>query len=311
MSLVHNSYEVGGCDISFYQHPINWDVFAPKMNFLIIRAGDGIGNQEDVRFDEYWAEARRRKIPRGSYWFFRPEIDPVDQARRYLAAFSSSSDMGELGLYIDLEVNKTNMPRRDVSKVTKVFMQSIEEEIRNNPIKYVGIYTSAGFWNTHIDPSMIPNLYDRKLWVAQWVNNPVRPTALPSGWSKWDFWQFSATAGLPIGQAGNGKTWGVYSHGLDMNVFNGDVNKFKMDFRLGTTVITDTGKLPDLFMPKPGVNIRSAPSETTYPVIGTLSGSAAVPVLDKKTDNQGRVWYLIAKKDKIEWWIASWLGSAI
>ena len=70
------------------------------VTFAFIRVGDGLF--EDPRLDENWTEARRVGVVRGAYQFFRPGIDPIDQAE-ILIRMMGPLEPGDLPPVLDVE----------------------------------------------------------------------------------------------------------------------------------------------------------------------------------------------------------------
>ena len=313
MSLVHPNYEIGGCDISFYQNPIRWEILSSRISFVIIRSGDGIRpDGQDPKFTENWQDAKAHNVVRGSYWFFRPEIDPVRQANQMISLLSS--DWGEMGIYADLEMNQTHMSKAAYTTALLKFINTAEPQITSEHNRLLGLYTSYGFWDFNVDETRIPQLAERALWVAQWPTGvPIQPTRLPKGWPRWDLWQFSVNGGLPYGQPGNGNTvWGVNSKGLDMDVWRGSQAEFEAFFHCTIgEVPPEPPPTPIIaFKPQVRLNIRPRPSDQATPILGTTS-TEPLPVIGQAQDSQNRIWYKIGEsgQGKYEMWIAGFLGG--
>jgi GH25 family lysozyme M1 (1,4-beta-N-acetylmuramidase) len=315
MSLVHPAYEIGGCDISYYQNPIRWEILSSRISFVIIRSGDGIRTDgTDPKFTENWHDAKANNVVRGSYFFFRPEIDPVWQANVMIGLLNS--DWGEVGIYLDLEINTPRLSKAAYTQAVMKFINAAEPQITSQYNRLIGLYTSYGFWDYNVDHTMIPQLAERPLWVAQWPTTPaIEPSRLPKGWPRWDLWQFSTNGGLPYGQPGNGNTvWGVYSKGLDMNVWRGSKEEFEAFFHCTVGEPPDGGGGGNIvaFRPSTRQNIRPHPSEQATPILGQTA-LEALPVIGQEKDSQNRTWYKIGSsgEGKYEMWIAGYLGGTV
>jgi len=313
MSLVNPNYEIGGCDISYFQDPIRWDILSQRISFVIIRSGDGIRSDgKDPKFTENWLGAKTHNVVRGSYWFFRPELDPVQQANQMIGILQA--DWGEMGIYLDLEINQSRMSKTTYTNAVLSFLKTAEPQITSPYNRLIGLYSSYGFWDYNVDYTKIPALADRTLWLAQWPTGPAtQPSRLPAGWPRWDLWQFSINGGLPYGQPGNGnKVWGVGSQGLDMDVWRGNKAGFEAYFHCSLGSIPG-GPLPTpiAFKPLASLNIRPKPDETAQPILGQTS-TQPLPVIDQVYDKLNRVWYKLASSGggKYEMWIAGYLGGS-
>jgi GH25 family lysozyme M1 (1,4-beta-N-acetylmuramidase) len=269
---------------------------AALVQFVIIRAGDGIHQgQLDPRFAEYWAGAKQVNLPRGSYWFFRPELNAQTQADSLLRALED--DHGELPAFLDLESNTRRLAPSTVTRAVVQFLNAADPHLPY----LVGFYTSRGFWNANIIPSQIPNLAERTLWVAQWPTGaPTEPTAIPAGWPRWDFWQFSST--------GNGSAFGVSSRSVDLNVWRSTWEEFAATFDL-------TAPPPEPVIPRgiqviSNMNVRSGPTISAA-VVATLLPGSRWPLLELARDERGRLWGKIAEFEGSQAWVATWVGQLI
>lgn len=174
-----------GIDVSGYQPRIDWSaVAANRVAFAFIKATEST-TLVDHSFADHWAQAKRARILRGAYHFFRPQQDARAQARHFLAQLG---DRGELPPVLDVEVADGVAPAKIVEGVN-AWLEVVAIGIR--PL----IYTAPGFWNSLPGTSEIAKKAD--LWVAHWA---ARAPAAVNGWSTWTFWQYTskgAVAGIP------------------------------------------------------------------------------------------------------------------
>ena len=310
MSLIHPYFDIGGVDISHWQGPIDWGLLASKASFAIIRSGDGIaGGSFDRQWINNWSNAKG-KLPRGAYWFYRTNVTPELQAQWVIKSYDAvGGDMGELGFYVDLELNDARLTMPAHTAHLNKFIALIDAYFAAHAPKtpLAGIYTSAGYWNGKIDPTKITALDARPLWVAQWPNLPSpRPTAIPTGWAHWDFWQFSAKGD---GRAYLGPQAG---RALDMDVFHGSSAEFAQRFGLGTLPPPPVdNRLVVAFRPaRANMNIRNKPSEIASVIIAKTM-TEPLPVVGKTTDERGRIWYKLGASVAAEMWISATVGEAI
>ncbi|NPA06136.1 MAG: SH3 domain-containing protein [Chloroflexi bacterium] len=268
-----------GIDVSKWQGEMNW-VQAARAGawFAFIKATQGT-RVVDPMFQRNWNQSRGLVL-RGAYHFYEPDQDPQAQAEHFVHTLPAD-DRGELPLVLDLE--RGHVTWHDVAR----FMQRVQELDGREPI----LYTSPGY----VAP-MGPPPKPWPLWIAHYhVDQP----ALPPGWSKWTFWQYSAT--------GPGPQYGAQSKHIDLNVFNGSLEDL-IQFaglewgkaawwrcgrleRLGATPATSPGA------PEPSgerrvvtayrLRVRSGPG-TEYGIVGVLQRGDVVTVLETK-DGWGRI----------------------
>ena len=59
-----------GIDLSQHNNVTDWNEVAKNVDFVILRAGYGKEfSQIDKKFEEYYVECKKRKIPVGCYWY--------------------------------------------------------------------------------------------------------------------------------------------------------------------------------------------------------------------------------------------------
>jgi GH25 family lysozyme M1 (1,4-beta-N-acetylmuramidase) len=313
MSYVNPLYEVGGVDLSHWQSPIDFKVLAPKIQFAILRCSHGL--QEDKSFDTYVRELRARRIPFGVYHYWYPAMDSLLQAQVTLDAINGSGGgWPELGVFIDLEERPSytlapNLKNYCTERVVQYIMK-VEKGIQSLYNKYVGVYSTQSYWSTYIDYTRIGRMTERTPWIAQWPNNPpfIKPTASLQGFPRMRLWQFSATGGVPTGTPPNGKDWGVYSRGLDLDVYLGTQSEFEGWFHVNLQTrppVPET--LPEAIKPlRTGIALRPKPTEMSYPVLANTQ-NYAIEVMSSAVDEKGRTWYQVGKS----LWIPAWEGTPV
>lgn len=193
-----------GIDVSHWQGKVDWDkVKAKGVTFAYIKATQG-ANMVDPQFIRNWAEAKRVGLLRGAYHFAETG-EPMIQANHFITTLSG--DFGELPAAYDAEVPGLTKPRaatwcQTVGAFTKCL-----------------IYTRDNIWDTY-SGTWARGL---PLWEAEYPFRNWNPDILnitenlqpkiSTDFATWEFWQVSEKA--------PGREWGMESHGLDLNVFNG------------------------------------------------------------------------------------------
>ena len=208
-------------DISFWQDDpttprgIGFTVMRKQSPAVIIRAGQN--NWVDNEFAISWKAARDAGLLRSSYWFFDSRADPKRQAELWMDALGN--DLGELPLWCDFEELY-----HGAFVGWKHWYTFIERLKVLAPNKQIGIYTGFYYWLDHTsDAPKVSKDYFKQypLWIARY--NATEPL-IPYPWTDWTLWQYTDN--------GNGAQYGVESGNIDLNYFNGDMDKFRQVFGL-------------------------------------------------------------------------------
>lgn len=328
MSIVHPLYAIGGSDISIYQTPITWEVFAPKLDYLIIRLGDAYCRTKnrpdldgiDSKFADNWAKAKLHGLPIGSYYYFRPDVSTVWQANKIISTLGN--DWGEKGFYLDLETN-SGLDEDSYTDQLISMLNKLDAACLQYTGKLCGLYSSWGFWNDNVQYTRIPRLAERPKWVSQYPygTERVKPTAIPNGWKNKDSngkdnliqWQFSCTGSKPYGDPNpDGHDWGVYSRGLDLDVVLIPTEEWDAYFLAGTTPPPDEPPvppeytIPTMIKTRGYINVRSTPNDNNYTnLIGMLKPNfGPLPVIEAVDDAKGRgKWFKITDGMYVAGWL--------
>ncbi len=136
---------------------------------------------------------------------------------------------------LDIEATKTRDPAailgwEKLAKWIDAWMEEVKTKasLSKYPILYCGKnYADNLSYIASIDPTNI-HITSYPLWIADLTNNEKPPIF---GWSDWDFRQYAGDInGIP-NTAGRGRCPGLPDNtGVDLDVFNGDINKLKSDF---------------------------------------------------------------------------------
>ena len=225
---------IPGIDISRWQGNIKWKVVRDKkIPFSYIRALNGL--TLDPLLQSNITKAKLNGVPFGLYIWWRPEQDPILQAKLIMKLHKESG--ATMVPMIDVEDNQKN--------IRPIFMRRKLTRLVNECTRQLGkpptIYTAAWFWNKTVNSTKFTHC---PLWVARYVHysskaykaDPV-PVAV-SGWAKyamarkqpaavtgwgtnWSAWQFSA------GYNACGKRYGMESSDLDLNIVKeSEFNRF-------------------------------------------------------------------------------------
>mgnify|MGYP000337523383 CR=1 FL=1 len=188
-----------GIDVSFYQGKIDWSTTATHVDFVYLKATDGITYQ-DPRFNVNAQALGAQNTPHGAYHFFEPNDDPIKQAKNYLHTIRDY----KLALrpVVDIEISKGFKPQ-SIARNLRLWLEYVEKEIGCKPM----IYSYASFWDTYIGSKF--NAYP--FWLADYSTKPQPPHSR----SDWQLWQYSQS----------GRVVGIDSS-VDMDRFVGDQQAF-------------------------------------------------------------------------------------
>jgi lysozyme len=193
-----SSAQVHGIDVSHFQGTVDWhQVAGTGVAFAFMKATQGI-TTVDSMFNQNWNAVKSAGLLRGAYHFYQPGDDPVQQAEHFLTVVPHAQ--GDLPPVLDIETAGSSTPAQIVQGIT-TWLDTVQQGTGRTPI----LYTGKSFWNTLGTASF----GGYPLWIAEYgVSTPV----LPSGWSRWTFWQYSES-GTIAGVSGQ----------VDLDLFQGSL----------------------------------------------------------------------------------------
>jgi len=196
--LSKHENKVYGFDVSEYQGKVNWkkaksidDTF--PLDFVFIRATAG-KNKTDNKFKENWSEAKKHKLIRGAYHYYRPNENSIEQADNFIKTVKLRS--GDLPPVLDIE----KLPKEQSIDSLKVglrrWLQRVEKHYKVKPI----IYSGESYYSDFLEEEFSEYTF----WIANYnffVENIK---------DDWTFWQFTEKATID-GIEGT----------VDVNIYNG------------------------------------------------------------------------------------------
>jgi len=205
---------VPGIDVSYWDAGIDWPkVRATGQRFMFAKATEG-DFYADPTFDDNWLGAKSAGLLRGAYHFFRCNVDPKKQAKKFIDYVRTMKDDGELPPVLDLETHDGQSKDKIVSRA-KTWLDEVEKAFGKKPIIYSGQYFLQDYFSQAGGgpPSWAK---DYPLWLAQYPNTYVdgQKPYLPRGWYNWTFWQYSE----------KGRVNGINAS-VDLNIFNGTLEE--------------------------------------------------------------------------------------
>ena len=191
-----------GLDLSEYQGKIDWELVENIENeypieFVFIRATAG-KDREDVQFEENWLSAKKRKIIRGAYHYYRPNENSLEQAKLFIKTVRLKK--GDLPPVLDIEKLPKGQSLDSLKIGLRRWLKAVEAHYEVKPIIYTG--------EKYYDDFLKEDFADYLFWIANY--NFYREKIEDD----WLFWQFTEKASV-LGIKGN----------VDVNIFNGDVEQ--------------------------------------------------------------------------------------
>ncbi|MFS8214836.1 glycoside hydrolase family 25 protein [Paenibacillus sp. S29] len=215
-----NRRNAQGIDVSHHQGNIDFKkVAADGISFVFIKATQGRSFRSKT-FLRFVKDAKAAGLMIGAYHYIDDSATTPDEARKEAANFVSAiKDAGGVSMFdlppvMDYESNKSKLSKTAITAVAKTFLEEVERLTGVRPI----VYTYPSFIGNFSGLSGYP------LWIARYSATQVPSDA--SGWTRWDFWQYSD--GSAGGTLPNGK---IRVNGIggpvDLNEYNGTVDELR------------------------------------------------------------------------------------
>ncbi|MDN4085984.1 GH25 family lysozyme [Paenibacillus polymyxa] len=212
-----------GIDVSHHQGNIDFKkVAADGISFVFIKATQGRSFRSKT-FLQFVKEAKAAGLMIGAYHYIDDSATTPELARQEAANFAKAiKDAGgvstfDLPTVMDYESNKSGLSKTAVTAVAKAFLEEVERLTGVRPI----VYTYPSFIGNFSGLSGYP------LWIARY--HATKAPADASGWSRWDFWQYSDGQYGGTLPSGTRKVLGIAGP-VDLNEFNGTVDELRTRF---------------------------------------------------------------------------------
>lgn len=218
-------YPVRGVDISKWQgYPVDFEIMRDRgATFVFIRGGYTAGgaNYTDPYYLYNQDSAVDAGLYCGVYFYTDPERMSPETAGIYFSNLLTDSPC-QLPPVLDGE-DSGGLSSAALADWYKRFLNTVEIRTGEKPI----IYTRSTYWNYYVAADSVWSEY--RLWIARYVPDPVIPFPPyePRDWDSWFFWQWTSS--------GDGLYWGALSKDLDLNVYNGTLENFLIEFELKET----------------------------------------------------------------------------
>ena len=193
-----------GLDVSEFQGKIDWTLVEKLENdypleFVFIRATAG-NDREDRQFETNWLGAKKSKIIRGAYHYYRPNENSLEQAKLFIKSVQLRK--GDLPPVLDIEKLPKGQSTDSLKVGLKRWLKAVEAHYKVKPI----IYTSEKYYDDFLKDEFSDYLF----WIANY--NFYREKI----GEDWLFWQFTEKATVS-GIKGN----------VDANIYNGDLEQLR------------------------------------------------------------------------------------
>ncbi|KAF6569113.1 glycoside hydrolase [Paenibacillus sp. EKM206P] len=218
-----NSRNAQGIDVSHHQGNIDFKkVAADGLSFVFIKATQGRSFRSKT-FLEFVKDAKASGLMIGAYHYVDDSATTPEMARKEATNFVSAiKDAGGVSTFdlppvMDYESNKSNLSRKAITAVAKAFLEEVERLTGVQPI----VYTYPSFISNFSGLSGYP------LWIARY--HATKAPSDASGWSRWDFWQYSDGQYGGTLPSGTRKVSGIAGP-VDLNEYNGTVSELRARF---------------------------------------------------------------------------------
>lgn len=197
--------EYKGIDVSKYQGTIDYSILKNNIDFIIIRIGYGMyENQKDSKFEDNYNGASQNNIPIGIYLYSYAlnKNDAFKEANTVLTWLKKRKL--SLPVYLDMEdKSQKNLSKETLTEICTTFCEKIKEN-GYTP----GIYANKYWLTSILDAKSLENKYS--IWVAQYNKENTYK-------GKYDMWQYTS----------KGTVKGINTN-VDMNILYKDIPKITL-----------------------------------------------------------------------------------
>lgn len=211
-----------GIDVSHHNGSIDFKkVAADGISFVFVKATQGKSFRSKT-FLQFVKDAKAVGLLVGAYHYVDDSAGSVEAAKSEAQNFYRAiQDAGGIGVFdlppvMDYESNKNGHSKATITAVAKTFLEEIHKLTGVKPL----VYTYPAFISNFTGLSSYP------LWIARYSTQmPVDA----SGWTRWDFWQYSDGSAGGYLPRGNRKVDGI-NGAVDLNEFDGTVAELRAKY---------------------------------------------------------------------------------
>lgn len=154
------------------------------ISFVFVRASDGLA--ADPTFDRHWNAVRSNGLVRGSYHFYRADLEPEHQVQLYLRILGGAAHEDDITPVLDFEAgslpSSASLSKEKVQADLLRALQALERHGGRVPM----IYTNWDMGTKWLDDERFARY---PLWIADWTERQA--PRLPATWAQqgFRFWQ--------------------------------------------------------------------------------------------------------------------------
>ncbi|MBU5356161.1 glycoside hydrolase family 25 protein [Paenibacillus barcinonensis] len=212
-----------GIDVSHHNGSIDFKkVAADGISFVFVKATQGKSFRSKT-FLQFVRDAKAAGLLVGAYHYVDDSAGSVEAAKVEAQNFYKAiQDAGGIGVFdlppvMDYESNKNGYSKATITTVAKTFLEEVHRLTGVKPL----VYTYPAFIGNFSGLSGYP------LWIARYS---TQTPADASGWTRWDFWQYSDGSAGGYLPRGNRKVEGI-SGAVDLNEFDGTVAELRAKYK--------------------------------------------------------------------------------
>lgn len=236
-----NQLNAQGIDVSHHNGNIDFKkVAADGISFVFMKATQGKSFRSS-KFLQFVKDAKAAGLLIGTYHYVDDSAGSVEAAKAEAANFynaieaAGGIDMFDLPPVMDYESNKKGYSKATITAVAKAFLEEVHRLTGVKPM----VYTYPAFIGNFSGLSGYP------LWIARYSNQTPSDA---SGWTRWEFWQYSdGSAGGYLPQ-GNRKVGGI-SGAVDLNEFDGTLAQLRAKYSKTVKEETPVSQERDINVP--------------------------------------------------------------
>jgi hypothetical protein len=184
-----------GPDISHHQKTVNLTRAKPHVDFVFLKATDGIvidgAMFVDQTFKPRWQQLAELGIPRGAYHYARPNSSPATQAAHFISVVRQNEFRSGDATILDMEDVKASkgMSASDLRAWVKRWVADVRQAL---DLREVIFYTGIPYWTGRMgDPPRLPTgcigMVARYHKRGPYVRPLRRPAAWPDPPAIWQF----------------------------------------------------------------------------------------------------------------------------
>jgi len=247
--------------------PAKW--VAEGYSGVMFKAGQGSWADVPRYRPDWWQRAKDAGLKRGWYWVCdsryhsSKHLDEMDNWNLF-------ADLGELGLWADVEKPIISMTETDYWKTTYAGPANIVDFVyllRGRGVN-VGVYTGPGAFELTTrgaTKSQLDYLALSDLWTANYPYNYIEGVSEPTLYGSWTKW-----------------TWWQWREGPDVNIFNGTDAEFEAKYGASVIIPPPPKENQMQVTAKQKINIRSTPEVINSPSndVGDFQAGQVAEVLE-------------------------------